>query len=125
MSYAIGNVIYGTEVRYKAFSTLEHILFEEPPEELKDHEYESCGDYLETLGFELEYTQADYPVAWIGEQLHEIDECDTVKVSELTALQAQITPLKHREIAEKVAALPTWLQELLIPIDLYIIWSSS
>jgi hypothetical protein len=117
--YTIAEVIYGVPLTEKVYNKIE-------------------DDFEEY--FETSYSgSSKYPVGFVGVSLGSIDECDASNRIDLTngqiynstdatkAKSFSIIPTDEQkaEVQNKIDQLPDEIKELLPPIGIYFLWSTS
>jgi len=140
--YDIGNVIIGTHLPWSKedYIKIGMAYVAEDPTSLQD-EGESKEDVMAAAesgeldwldlfaddGWNQEYCGgADSPVAWVGVKVGEFDTTDHVsykRIIEMLATAKAGTAVT--EAAKKYMLLPKSVRDLLPPLDVYIVWSSS
>lgn len=104
--YAIGNIIYG--IPYSE----EILAFFENNESLDPAEY-----------FEFVYSgSGDIPAGWCGVLLDSISEGNNTSLKEL---ELQPSEENVEQVKEKFNKLPHDIKKICLPIDVYLVWSTS
>jgi hypothetical protein len=139
--YTVGNVILGTHLPWSAEDSAKVAMAyvaDDPTciqdeGESKEHlmQMAACGEleWLELFadrdGWNEEYHGgASTAVAWVGVKLGEFDVTDHVAYKSMAAM---IVGAKDRiaEATQKYMMLPKTVRDVLPPLDVYIVWSSS
>ena len=83
---------------------------------------EEFKEWLEPFGWEFAYHGgADTSPGWLGVKIGQIDESDHLPIADIP----QPTDEQRAEAKAKYDALPEGVREMLQPLALYIVWSSS
>lgn len=139
--YDIGNVIVGTHLPWSKedFIKVAMAYVADDPVALLD-EGESIDDLMASAEqgeldwlelFEEDWNSeyhgaADSPVAWVGVKIGQFDVTDHFSYKRITEMlaTAKIGSVVT-EASQKYMALPKIVRDLLPPLDVYIVWSSS
>ena len=107
MSYAIANVIYGVPLTKEI-----HLALADADED------------FETAGFTPYYSGGgSYAPGFCGVELGDFDECGGHIL--FSSLKYAPTPEQKAEAETRLAELPEYIRKVCLPVDTYIVWSSS
>ena len=121
MTYAIGNVIYGTPLTEEIIAEIEAVI-----QNLGDNNYD-IGD-PESYGFKKKYTgNGEFPTGcYFGIDIDSIDECSNVNLVDLFAKIKEVQNLEEK-YDKKLQGLEDWVRRIVMkhPARPWIVWSSS
>ncbi len=113
MSYAIANIIYGIPFTDEIQNRIE-------PEGVLNEEIDGPED----LGFQMLYSgSSGVRPGFCGVMLYRFDECS--EPFSISQLILKPTAEQKAEAEAKIAELPKDVREVCLPLDTYIVWSSS
>jgi len=120
--YSIGNVIYGVPITPELDRAMRIMIArdeDESPEllDLLPEDYEG-------LGFETCYHgSAPQIVGWIGVQVGNFNVCQDIRVSDFA--DVPLTDDEIKQTNDLISNLPEEIRNVLQPIDIYVVWSTS
>ena len=116
MSSAVADIIFGTYIPY------EYGL------KLSQEKGDDFQDYMENLGFNMQYSAGDGYPGWFGHFYCEINECKDIALSDILVEVAKADrdfPGHHKKAIDKINKLPDDIRENLPKPNIYIVWYSS
>ena len=118
--YAIGNIIYGTPLTEGVY-----VLAKEVQDAGESHPlFDKLCDEEQFDGFETWYHgSSPWPPGFCGVKLGQFDERNDFAGIDIFSLQ----PTPEQRVAAEAAynSLPEAVQECCLPLDTYIVWSTS
>ena len=118
--YSIGNIIYGTPLTEEVNELAKEVEAVGEKHPLFEHLY----DEEQFAGFETYYHGSlPWQPGYCGVELGRMDVCSDFRVSDI----ANLKPTDEQKAAAKEAydALPSEVRERCMPLDTYVVWSTS